>query len=36
VFDLTDMAANSAGAILASVLALVVLRALDRREAPRP
>lgn len=36
VFDWTDMVANSAGAILASVLVFVVLRVLDRPEAPQP
>ncbi len=36
VFDLTDMAANSIGAVLASFLACGVLRGLDRHEASAP
>ncbi len=36
VFDLTDMAANSAGAILASVVACLVLRAFDHQGATQP
>ncbi|UYV14170.1 MAG: VanZ family protein [Phycisphaera sp.] len=36
VFDLTDMVANAAGAILASLLVFFTLRMFDHPEAPQP
>lgn len=36
VFDPMDMIANSAGAILASLLVFLALRAFDQRQAPQP
>lgn len=36
VFDLTDMVANSTGAILASLLVFFTLRVFDRSEASQP